>query len=219
MIELAKILALVSCYILLISFVTNSANAISLVTKEYKEEVRGLVHNDLLYGFELKLLIDTEENGGWVRGGDYQIMFILKVNFINHSYFDALNFSHYGLNIEGCDLSLQRISWMVNTIFGGSPYAISYPQEVVTFRVYVNDTGMAKIKPVILISPVNPHPVEGMGWVGGYSWWAEEPIYIQVKEVSNYGQILLYFFVFSTVLFLGTTIYFARRKLRLVEQK
>jgi hypothetical protein len=219
MIELAKILALVSCYILLISFMTNSANAISLLTKEYKEEVTGLVHNDLLYSFELKLLIDTEENGEWVRGTNYQILFILRVNFINYSYFDALNFSSYGLNIEGCDLSIQHISWTVNAIFGKAPYTISYPREVAEFRVYVNDTGTAKIKPVILMSAVNSHPVEGMGWVGAGDWWAEEPIYIQVKEVSNYGQILLYFFIFSTVVFLGTTIYFARRKPRLVEQK
>lgn len=178
------------------------------IEKEYTCEVKHLLHNDVVYAFKVKLVIETEENGVWIKGKDYTITFTLIVDFINFTYLDALNFS--GWNIyHPHEVDVLKYHDIGYKAFGEGESTLSYPRTVAKFEAYPKHEGRIAIFPVMHIEVINSTPF-------GY-WEAEEPLYIdittklvttQIDEIKN----LIYVLISTIIILIAVTCYLTIKK-------
>jgi hypothetical protein len=203
-----------SCIILIASLIIPSCQA--TIEKEYAYQLKDIVWNDTIEDFKVKLVIETEENDIWIKGKSYTIQFILTVNSINFSYFDALNFSSWDVHISGCDVAISKTRWMYDYVLGSSDWTLSYPHVVAEFTAHPLSEGRATIIPRMSIKIIGSKAPHGYS-LGGESWEAEEPLYINVTTTSLTAQIdaiknLMYVLISTTVILIAITTYLAIKK-------
>lgn len=186
------------------------------IEKEYTFEVKHLLHNDVVYVFKVKLVIETEENGAWIKGKDYTITFTLTVDFINFTYLDALNFSDWYIYRPG-EVDVLKYHDIGYKAFGEGESTLSYPRTVAKFEAYPKHEGRIAIFPGMFIKAINPKPVDGSftGTIG--NWKAEEPLYIdittklvttQIDEIKN----LIYVLISTIIILIAVTCYLTIKK-------
>jgi len=188
------------------------------IEKEYAYQLKDIVWNDTIEDFKVKLVIETEENDIWIKGKSYTIQFILTVNFINFSYFDALNFSSWDVYISGCDVAISKTMWMADYILGVSDWTLSYPHVVAEFTAHPLSEGRATIIPRMSIVRIGSSSKVPHGYsLGGSESWEAEPLYINVTTTSITAQIdairnLMYALISTTVIIIAITAYLAIKK-------
>ena len=169
--------ALLSLSILLSSFLIQ--RAYGTITTEYEKSVDSF--GRVLFRFKLKVVIETEPDGTWIRNKLYRVDFIISLNFVNESRVK------YG-EVIFYDPGLINLKYPI----GMRPNYISLRQDQEGAFIFKNSYEYATRLDTYLsiffnFTEIRPKG-EFLSW-GEYfhsdSYCAHEPIYIDVKEPSS----------------------------------
>lgn len=179
-----------------------------IIEKEYEYEAKDLVHNDILYSFRVKLVVETEQNDVWIKGKTYTITFILFVESVDFDYVDSLNFSSWNIYTDHEYVYISTSGWIAYLNYGSGGERYSYPITVTEFRVCSTREGRVEIFPETDITAY-----KGGNIIWSKHWRAEEPLYIDVTTKTISSQIdeiktLIYFLILTTIILIIANIYF-----------
>ena len=160
--------ALLSLSIILSSFLTQRAYGTIEKEYEYYEAPLGTK----LYEFRVKVVIETEKDGTWKTGTEYEVYFTIILDYINRNFIESMTF--YDAQLFGV---AERSSYPSNITF-----CYCYPKRAV-FRLLVKSfiEGRTMVYPLFRIN-ITYRDGNRMytSWNGG-----DEPIYIYEYEAPR----------------------------------